>query len=87
MLLWVVWVVAIWRLYLPHQPSTTAVVRELERTFHPLLDNAGHAGPRRASRERQPGGIEWFATCLEFLDTVAATLGLDIVALDTTEVT
>ena len=70
------------RLYLPQQPTKTAEVRDLERTFHLLLDAAGHAGPRRASRERQPGGTEWFATSTDFLDAIASTLGLEIVALD-----
>lgn len=70
------------RLYLPQQPSTTADVRELERTFHLLLDAAGHGGPRRASRERQSGGTEWFATSTDFLDAIASTLGLEVVALD-----
>ena len=73
------------RLYLPEQPTDQDKSQDLERTFHLLLDRAGHAGPRRASRERQPGGTEWFATSIEFLDAIADTLGLKIIALDAPE--
>ncbi len=74
------------RLYLmPHQPTTEQEVRGIERKFHQLLDAAGHSGARRASLRRQLGGTEWFETSLEFLDTIATTLSLEIVALDTSD--
>lgn len=38
----------------------------LERTFHRLLDAAGH--------DRSDGGREWFITTLEFLDEIATAL-------------
>ena len=47
---------------------------DLENTFHQLLLAAGHT--------RSPGrntGREWFATNLDFLDTVARSLGCEIV--------
>lgn len=68
------------RLYLPRDEADD--VREIERKFHRLLDVAGHAGPRRASVERQTGGTEWFATSLEFLDDIASVMELEIVELD-----
>lgn len=71
------------RLYLP--PDGANDVRAIERKFHRLLDAAGHAGPRRASVERQAGGTEWFATSLEFLDSIAEVLELEVVELDAVE--
>jgi len=71
------------RLYLPRSDSDP--VDAIERKFHGMLDDAGHAGPRRASRERQTGGTEWFATSLEFLDSIADLLRLEIVELDAVE--
>ncbi len=71
------------RLYLSSDPD--ADVRELEYKFHRLLDAAGHAGPRRASVQRQTGGTEWFTTSLDFLDSVAATLALEIIVFDAVE--
>lgn len=68
------------RLYLPRDEADD--VREIERKFHRLLDAAGHAGPRRASVERQTGGTEWSATSLEFLDDIASVMELEIVELD-----
>ena len=43
--------------------------RELEGKYHQLLDAADHP--------RGPAGTEWFATRLEFLDTIAQVLGLE----------
>lgn len=62
----------------PEEPLILRVYRapdnrdalELERTFHRLLDAAGH------ERSRTGSGREWFATTVEFLDTVADVLGL-----------
>lgn len=44
---------------------------ELERKYHQLLDAADHP--------RGPAGKEWFATRLDFLDTIAQVLGLDTI--------
>lgn len=73
------------RLYLPEQPTDESQVRDLETTLHLLLDEAGHGGPRRLSRDREHGGTEWFLTSTEFLDAIATTLGLEIVELDAPE--
>ena len=62
--------------------GTSQQNRSFERQFHDLLDAAGHAGPRRGSKERQRGGNEWFYTSVEFLDRIADTLGLEIVEID-----
>lgn len=56
--------------------------RSIERQFHDLLDAAGHAGPKRGSKERQRGGNEWFYTSVDFLDRIADTLELEIVEID-----
>lgn len=65
---------------MPEDPWTLRVYRsheltpdELEHRFHMMLDAAGHgrADGRRAGRE-------WFYTNLEFLDAVAALLGLEV---------
>lgn len=55
------------RVYLATDPSAA------ERAFHRLLDSADHA---RAGTD--DGRREWFATTLEFLDEIAATLGTEI---------
>ncbi len=52
-------------------PSEDTIARE--REFHELLDAADHA--RSLART---GGTEWFLTSVRFLDTVAATLHLEI---------
>lgn len=54
--------------------SATKTPAELEQEFHRLLAAAGHA--------KSPGrntGREWFATNLEFLDTIARALGCEVV--------
>ena len=71
------------RLYRP--TKTAPDVHDIERTFHRLLDAAGHGGPRRSSVERQFGGTEWFETSVEFLDAIAVALGLTIVDLEALE--
>lgn len=71
------------RLYRPRDAETN--VRDIERTFHQLLDAAGHGGPRRSSIERQFGGTEWFETSAEFLDAIAVSLDLQIVDLEALE--
>lgn len=50
---------------------------ELEQEFHKMLKAAGHA---RATGKYS--GHEWFATNLEFLDTIAGILGCAIVEAD-----
>lgn len=45
-------------------------LRELEQTFHTLLDEAGHPRSRRSPRH------EWFATRETFLDAIADAIGL-----------
>lgn len=47
--------------------------RDLERKFHRLLEGAGHG---RA--EARHAGKEWFATNLDFLDTIAESLGCEV---------
>lgn len=59
--------------------------RYFEKSFHDLLDSAGHAGPKRGSTEYQRGGKEWFYSNIEFLDRIADVLGLEIVEIDTSE--
>lgn len=71
------------RLYRPAE--ATSDVHGIERTFHRLLDAAGHGGPRRGSVDRQFGGTEWFETSVEFLDAIAVALGLRIVDLEALE--
>ena len=71
------------RLYRPRDAVTDA--HGIERTFHQLLDAAGHGGPRRSSIERQFGGTEWFETSVEFLDAIAVSLDLQIVDLEALE--
>jgi hypothetical protein len=58
----------------------TLTPRDLESTFHDLLNAAGHS--------RAPGkktGRDWYATNLEFLDAVAAALGCEKLANDDPE--
>ncbi len=66
---------------LPEDPWLLRVYRsesrapaDLEQEFHRLLAAAGHA--KSAGHNT---GREWFATNLEFLDTIARTLGCNIV--------
>ena len=59
--------------------------REIEKLFHDMLDTAGHAGPKRRTKEKQRGGTEWFNTNLEFLDKIAELMGLDIMRTDASE--
>lgn len=54
-------------------PSSDDNSKELERTFHRLLEAADH--DRSKART---GGTEWFLTSVRFLDEVAAVLGLDV---------
>lgn len=49
---------------------------ELEKAFHRLLDAAGH------ERSWGSGKREWFATTTDFLDEIAAVLGLEQVGSD-----
>jgi hypothetical protein len=54
--------------------STERAPGQIERDFHRLLNAADHV------RESQSGaGREWFETSVEFLDAVAAVLGLTII--------
>ena len=66
---------------LPEDPWLLRVYRseartpaDLEKEFHRLLAAAGHA-----KSDGYNSGTEWFATNLEFLDTIAWTLGCEIV--------
>ena len=45
----------------------------IEKTFHRLLQSADHGRPSGSA-----GGREWFETSVEFLDTIAEVLGLDL---------
>ncbi len=47
-----------------------------EKTFHELLENAGHANPRRTGKSRSEVGKEWYLTNEDFLDSIAKALGL-----------
>ena len=52
-------------------PGPPVSYGELEKKFHQLLAAAGHSKTSARS-----GGIEWFATTIEFLDQIALTLDL-----------
>jgi hypothetical protein len=65
---------------LPEDPWIARVYRhiaktpkDLESEFHRLLMSAGHS---RANSKHS--GRDWYATNLEFLDAIAATLGCDV---------
>jgi len=65
---------------IPEQPLVLRVyigdgidLRQIERTFHALLNAADHT---RSDSPTATGSREWFETSVEFLDTIAATLGL-----------
>jgi hypothetical protein len=65
---------------LPEDPWIARVYRhiaktpkDLESEFHRLLMAAGHS---RANSKHS--GRDWYATNLEFLDAIAATLGCDV---------
>lgn len=60
-------------------------LNEIEGRFHDLLDNAGHAGPKRGTTERQRGGKEWFYTSVEFLDSIASVMDLEKVEISPDE--
>lgn len=57
--------------------STTVPPRDLERLFHRLLRAADHDRDSGTSA----GGVEWFETSTEFLDTIADVLGLEVLDL------
>lgn len=66
---------------LPEEPWIQAVYRhperepaDIERDFHRLLQSSGHS-----RSESRYAGREWFATNLEFLDTIAHTLGCEVI--------
>ena len=69
------------RAYLLELPEEDSI-EDIEKRIHHLLDAAGHAGPKRASRKRILGGREWFVTSLEFLDAVAALLNVETLRYD-----
>lgn len=54
---------------------------QIERSFHKLLETAGHANPRRESTpgRRNEVGEEWYLTNRDFLDAIADALGLRMV--------
>lgn len=65
---------------IPEQPLILRVytsdgvdLRQAERGFHALLNAADHT---RSDSPASTGSREWFETSVEFLDTIAATLGL-----------
>lgn len=51
--------------------------RDAERLFHRLLLAADHNSPHKKA-----GSKEWFQTSVEFLDTIAQTLGMSIDGVD-----
>ncbi len=51
--------------------SASSEPRDLERTFHRLLNAADHT-----RENNNAGGREWFETSVEFLDTIPTVLGL-----------
>lgn len=55
----------------------TKTPRELETSFHQLLEAAGHS--RAAGKH---SGRDWYATNLEFLDAVASSFGCEIATSD-----
>jgi hypothetical protein len=57
--------------------SSTVSPRDLERLFHRLLRAADHDRDSGTSA----GGVEWFETSTEFLDTIAEVLGLEVLDL------
>lgn len=69
-----------------HMPEPLALIRvystgtkrpaDVERTFHELLESAGHFNPRRTANSKREVGKEWFLTNEDFLDSIAKALGL-----------
>jgi len=69
-----------------HMPEPLALIRvystgnraplEVEKTFHDLLDSAGHVNPRRTGLSSREVGKEWFLTNEDFLDSIAKALNL-----------
>lgn len=69
-----------------HMPEPLALIRvyttgtrdllEVERTFHDLLETAGHSNPRRSGKGIRQVGREWYLTNEDFLDSMAQALGL-----------
>jgi len=70
-----------------HMPEPLALIRvystgdrnaqEVESHFHKLLSTARHTNPRRTRLSRRSEvGREWFLTNEDFLDAIAATMGL-----------
>jgi len=64
------WILRVYR-------SETASNADLERTFHRMLEAAGHS-----RTQAKHGGREWYATNLDFLDQIAETLGLQVEGQD-----
>ncbi len=59
---------------------TTLTPKELETSFHGLLEAAGH---NRAAGKHS--GRDWYATNLEFLDAIAGALGCEVFASNPAE--
>lgn len=57
-------------------PTDDRNLAETEKTFHELLDTAGHANPRRSGTSKREVGKEWFLTNEDFLDSIAKALKL-----------
>lgn len=57
-------------------PTDDRNLVETEKTFHELLDTAGHANPRRSGTSKREVGKEWFLTNEDFLDSIAKALKL-----------
>jgi hypothetical protein len=59
--------------------SATLDPAAIEERFHRVLDSAG---PERSAARHSKAGVEWFATTLELLDTLAAAIGLTVERLE-----
>lgn len=59
--------------------SAALTPQEAEARVHQVLDAAGH---ERSAARHTKAGLEWFSTTLEFLDTLAHVMGLQVEKLD-----
>ena len=69
-----------------HMPEPLALIRvyaigsrdllATEKSFHELLETAGHSNPRRVGSAARQVGREWFLTNEDFLDSIAKALEL-----------
>ena len=65
------------RLYRPVEGTSYEILNCFEKKFHKVLRAAGHTVPKN-----NEGGIEWFCTSLELLDTLALVFGMESTRID-----